>query len=181
MKIETLKSIIDALTYSVSKDQTRYNLTHCRISPSHIEATDGHIMSKVKHYDDYLKDLQFAFINFDMLPQLKLIYKQFKKFGNIPSTITDKSITLNNILVTTNNINYPNIDQLWPKQEKTFDIGIDAQLLLNLVNALGDKTTCRIKIKLNIDENGYQTLDNKSAFIVENFKQQQGLIMPVRV
>jgi len=189
VKTETIKKIIKCLENTASKDPNRYSLGCVQITPKMLISTDGHIFSQVLHQDDALSLITEAYVNRDMLPFLKAVVKLAGKLLDINAVAAGELITIDGKEITSKEkVNYPNWKQLLPTFTDTAVIGIDANLLFNLVDTLKEskKHTCKLTFKLIYEKNKNGTilkasLDTTSPIQVTTANDNLGVIMPVRV
>ena len=137
---ETVDRLIRMLTHAVSAETFRDALNHVRSIPLkdnkvELTACDGHMLSQVIVEDEALFSAGESYMHRDQLPFLKIIKKQWKH-GAPAESIKGSLKVEGKELLNQDKIQYPNIDQIKPKFDGTFEIGLNADLLLSLAETL---------------------------------------------
>ncbi len=152
------------LEKAVSKDENRVALQHVKIEGNRAIATDGHILADVpiKRGKSGKRNRLLKYKAWK-----KLVAKEKKSYETefIESDFTEDLP-----------IPYPNWKKVVPDGfSHKFELGINARLLYNLSQALGED-----RVRLSIDQSS-----SKVAILVEPFESEssgeKGLIMPVRI
>lgn len=169
MKHETLDRIIKMIENVVSRDQTRLALQHVEIKKNILQATDGHLLAQC-FVEDNLGD---TYIHIDQLDFLKSIKKQNKNNDEIKNVIIkNNSISIDGKKITNEMTSFPNIKNYIPSSEPVFEVGLNAEYLLSLVNALRSSKlpTCHLV---------FSSSDAAMTVYVDN--KNVGVLMPVRI
>lgn len=176
MKTETLDRIINLLSNVASDDATRYHLNCIESTPLTnnkvlLKACDGHILSQCEVEDGALFSAGVVYIHREHLAFLKLVKKSHR--FTLPCVITKNSIEIEGKeIVTQDTTNYPKTDALWPKGEDVFEVCIDAELLLNLVNGLKEDRR---------QKGAHLVFKNGTSGIQVYVGESKGLLMPMRI
>lgn len=189
MQTEVLKAIVQAFNCA-SEDETRYHLcavlVTAKTNPSTvvIEATDGHVLSRVEIADDFALDIgeHRLLVMRDQLPALKIILKSHKRIP-VPASWINGRLVIGvqevsgcQVEIKTDKehgLKYPDLNQLWPKQERKWRIGIDPELLTALHKAMQDGNGHT----KNVIIEGY---DEISPLVIK-CGDNKGILMPVRL
>lgn len=164
----TIEAIVKLLEFVASDDVTRPHMCAVQAQPLafnkvRLVATDGHMMSFVIVVDEELFKNGECYFHRDQLPQIKIAAK------------TKIEYPVKDLCMKEYNVNFPKTNQYWPDPEVKgcFEIGLDANLLLELVKGITEhkkKTIVHLVFK-----------DELSPIRVFAPNGNEGVLMPCRI
>lgn len=190
---ELLERIV-ALYPLASKDETRYHICGVRIKASNdkkeivLEVTDGHRASIEALEHDSLPELLDEtgyLIDEPAVNMIKIALKAAGKYVDVDLKLIDDSFEINLITKQSYKVRldresasrFPNINNVWPKDEGQAVIGLNAKYILEIAKALNESKDHNVRIIADLNENG-KTI---KPLIISNSSGRKALLMPVRI
>lgn len=180
MNKETLEMIIKAFNTAADKSSYRYELQCVRITKKPnttllIEATDGHILSRVFVKDSIVDDNSLPEVFYFHETQVKTLKDLHKK--GFRSLIKDDKVILENETLKVESVkvdNYPDVDSVTRGmmiENPVIEIRLNPELLIALSKSILSGKNKGVKLTIK---------DKLSPILVSVDENNKGLIMPMK-